>query len=99
MVFTLVLQVHLMRNQRSRTGNVKFSNAAYHSVVNAFNFKPCYCRSHMLLFRLCLGCFPFNHCSSFLEIFHRLTLQVYCSLLNIFAWLVNLFLFQCILVV
>ena len=39
MVCTLVCQMHLIRKCKTITGTFAYSNAAYHDVGNALNFK------------------------------------------------------------
>ena len=68
----MVCLVHLMRGHKTITGTFTYSNSEYHHVGNAFNFKPRYCKSHMLLFSLCLDRFSFNSHLSFLKFYGTL---------------------------
>ena len=67
MICTLVCRVHLMCYRRAINVTFTYIDSAYHHVGNVLDFKPGYCISHMLLFRLCFYCFSFNHNSSFLK--------------------------------
>ena len=61
----MVCLVYLIRDHKTRTGTVTYSNSAYHYVGNALNFKPRYCRSPMLLVGFRFDHFSFNTHLSF----------------------------------
>ena len=75
MVCTLIFRMHLIRGHRTIIGMFIYCNAAYHHVGNALDFKPRYCRSHMLLFMLRFLLFYFQ--PTF--IVYELILVVFCT--------------------